>query len=146
MMRYSKLYIDLIVWVGLCVSVTYWAIPWLQPTTPSFMGATTPSITQEKEGMTADALFSGRTTVSVASGNYSLRGVLVSNDARESVAIVSIDNKPAQAIKAGTEIMPGIIMQEIRRDHVLISEQGAVRQLMLPQEKNISGIKPNSSF
>jgi general secretion pathway protein C len=103
------------------------------------VAAPPPSVQAPPRLDAAAALFGGRTTTAVAS-NYQLRGVVASGTAKDSVAIISADGKPPQAIRANMEIEPGVKVQEIHRTYVLLSEGGVSKRVELPQDaKSESG-------
>ena len=81
----------------------------------------------------AAGLFGGRGTVTVAS-NYQLLGVVAAKKDEESVAILSADGKPAQAVRQGKEILPGTSVKEVHATYVLLSEGGVLKRVMLPED------------
>lgn len=121
-----------VLFVVLCVSAAYWALQLFQPP-PRPVAAPPRAAAPEIRPQAAAALFGGRANVAVAS-NYKLHGVIFAGNPRDSVAILSADGKPAQAIRAGSEVVPGVTVKEVHRGHVLLAEGGAVKRVDLPEE------------
>ena len=80
----------------------------------------------------AAGLFGGRSTVAAAS-NFQLKGVVAADDGRDSVAILSANGKPAQAVRQGAEIVPGAVVKEVHRRYVLVSDGGVPKRVELPE-------------
>jgi general secretion pathway protein C len=131
MMKRLPLVVSFVLFVALCASIAYWAMQMFKP--PVRPVAAPPRAVQaEVKPEAAAALFGGGRTVAVAS-NYQLRGVVMSGTGSESVAIISADGKPAQAIRMNTELLPGVTVKEVHRDYVLLSEGGVTKRVELPE-------------
>lgn len=120
-----------LLFIALCASAAYWALQFFQPP-PRPVAAPPRAAAPQIQPQAAAALFGGRANAAVAS-NYQLRGVIYAGNPLDSVAILSTDGKPAQAIRAGTEIVPGVTVKEVHRGYVLIAEGGAVKRVELPE-------------
>jgi general secretion pathway protein C len=70
---------------------------------------------------------------SVAASNYRLTGVVVAQNAAESVAILSAEGQPAQVVRVGKEVQPGTGIKEVHKTYVLLSEGGILKRLTLPE-------------
>jgi len=81
----------------------------------------------------AAGLMGGRSSIAVSS-NYQLKGVVVASDPADSVAILVVDGKTAQAVRANAEISPGVIVKEVNKQFVLVFERGVVKRVDLPIE------------
>jgi general secretion pathway protein C len=80
----------------------------------------------------AAGLFGGHTTV-VAS-NFQLTGVVMANNPAESVAILVANGKKPQAVRTNAEVVPGVTVKEVQRDHVLLSERGVIKRVDMPKD------------
>jgi general secretion pathway protein C len=121
-----------VLFIVLCVSVAYWAMQLFKP--PTRAVAAPPQATQPAPKIDAAAnLFGGRSTIAVAS-NFQLKGVVVSGTSAGSVAILSADGKPAQAVGVNAEVMPGVIVKEVHPRYVLLSEGGVAKRVELPED------------
>jgi len=120
-----------VLFVALCVSLAFWAMQLFKPApraviAPPQVAAAAPDLAA------AGGLFGGSSTVAVAS-NYQLKGVVAAVDGRDSVAIVSANGKPAQAIRQGAEIVPGAVVKEVHKGYVLVAEGGVPKRVELPR-------------
>ncbi|HZW21900.1 type II secretion system protein N [Noviherbaspirillum sp.] len=139
-MRRLPLTVSFLLFVALCASAAYWAMQLFKP--PVRPVAAPPRAAQaEIRADTAATLFGSPKGGTVAASNYQLRGVIFSGSPRSSVAIISADGKPAQAIGVEEEVAPGVTIKEVHRDHVLLSEGGATKRVDLPESaKGLEGI------
>jgi general secretion pathway protein C len=120
-----------VLFVALCVSLAFWAMQLFKPAPRAVIAP--PQVAAAAPDLAAAAgLFGGRSTVAVAS-NYQLKGVVAAVDGRDSVAIVSANGKPAQAIRQGAEIVPGAVVKEVHKGYVLVAEGGVPKRIELPQ-------------
>jgi general secretion pathway protein C len=120
-----------VLFIALCVSAAYWAMQLFQPTRREV--AAPPQTAQPAPKLDAAAnLFGGHTNAAVAS-NYQLKGVVVSSNADDSIAILAANGRPAHAIKANTEVAPGVTLKEINKRYVLLSEGGVIKRVDLPE-------------
>lgn len=116
----------------LCMSLAYWAMQLFKP--PVRNVAAPMSVERADAPLVAAAgLFGGGTSGMVAASNFQLKGVVVAANARESVAIIAADGKPAQAVWINGELQPGVTVKEVHRQYVLLSEGGVIRRVELPK-------------
>lgn len=119
-----------VLFIILCASAAYWALQLFQP--PLRPVAAPPlAAAPEIRPQAAAALFGGASAATAS--NYQLRGVIFAGNPSDSVAILSADGKPAQAIRAGTEIVPGVTVKEVHRGYVLLAENGTSKRVDLPE-------------
>jgi len=60
--------------------------------------------------------------------------VVMAGNPAESVAILVADGKPSQAVRVGRDLLPGVTVKEVGRNHVLLSEDGQEKRVELPAE------------
>lgn len=132
--------VSFLLFIALCASAAYWAMQLFKP--PVRPVAVPPRVAQEEIRPDAAAtLFGSRKGSAAVASNYQLRGVIFSGNPRDSVAIISADGKPPQAIRADREVVPGVTIKEVHRDHVLLSEGGVTKRVDLPESaKGLAGI------
>ncbi|MDO8263756.1 MAG: type II secretion system protein N [Gallionella sp.] len=131
-MKRWPLIASFVLFVALCVSAAYWAIQLLKP--PVRAVAAPPQTAQPAPKLDkAAGLFGGRSSFAVAS-NFQLKGVVVASNPAESVAILSANGKPAQAVRTNEELMPGVTVKEVQRGYVLLLESGVVKRVELPEK------------
>lgn len=138
-MKRLPLIVSFLLFIALCASIAYWALQLFKP--PLRPVAAPPRTAQvDVSPDAAAALFGGRPGKAAVASNYQLRGVIMAGP-HDSVAIISADGKPAQAIRVGTELVPGVSVKEVQRDYVLLSDGGATKRVELPESaKGLPGI------
>lgn len=120
-----------VLFIALCAAIAYWAMLLFKPAVRPV--AAPPQASQPGPGPeAAQGLFGGNASVAVAS-NFQLKGVIVADVARDSVAILSADGKPAQAIASGAEVAPGVTVKEVHAQYVLLSDAGVSKRVELPE-------------
>lgn len=130
-MKRLPVLVSFALFIALCATIAYWVMEYTKP--PLRPIAPPPRAAQSDVTVTSAAqLFGGNRAVAVAA-NYQLRGVVVAGNPEESVAILSADGKPPQAVRAGREILPGTIVKEVAARHVLLSEGGVIKRVDLPE-------------
>lgn len=143
-MKRLPLAASFLLFIALCASAAYWGMQLFKP--PLRPVAAPPRVAQaEVRTEPASALFGGRRGNVAVASNYQLKGVIFSGNPKDSVAIVSADGKPAQAIRVDMEIVPGVTVKEVHREYVLLSENGATKRVELPEEsrgQDSPGISP----
>ncbi len=128
-MKRTPLITSFILFIALCASTAYWAMQFLKPVQRTVV-APPQAVQTEPQFDGAANLFGGRSTALVAS-NIQLKGVVVGSNPNESVAILLVNGKPAQANRINAEILPGIIVKEIYNNYVLLSENGVLKRIDL---------------
>jgi general secretion pathway protein C len=143
-MKRWPIIMSFLLFLGLCMSATYWVMQFIKPEARVVaMPKAQPKSEVDPEA--AMGLFGGHLSVAAAS-NFQLKGVVVSKNEAESVAILAADGKPAEAVRMNAEIVPGVTVKEVHSQYVLLSENGVVKRVELPvaaghSDANI-GIQP----
>ncbi len=127
-----------ILFIALCVSAAYWAMQLFNPPLRA-VAAPQPAAQTAPKLDAAASLLGGHPNAAIAS-NFQLKGVVVAGDPAESVAILSANGKTAQAIRVGREVMPGVTVSEVQRDHVMLSDRGVVKRVDLPPNLMKKGV------
>jgi general secretion pathway protein C len=130
-MRRLPLVASFVLFIALCASIAYWATQLFKPPVRPVAAPRVAKTAVKTDA--AGALFGGRAGKAAVATNYQLRGVIFSGSPHDSVAIISADGKPAQAIRANTEVVPGVKINEVHRDYVLLSEGGVTKRVELPE-------------
>lgn len=131
-MKRWPILLSFLLFVGLCASITFWAMQFMKPVPRPVALPRENANTQQIDPEAALALFGGRAEAVATVSNFQLRGVVVAKQADESVAILSADSKPAEAIKVNTEVTPGVMVKEVHQQYVLLSEGGVTKKVELP--------------
>ena len=117
----------------LCISVAYWGMQLFKPPVRNVI-APVAVMRADAPLVAAAGLLGGGAGGVVAASNFQLKGVVVAANARESVAIIAADGKPAQAIWLNGEVQPGVTVKEVNRQFVLLSDGGVTRRVDLPKD------------
>jgi len=117
--------------IVLCMSIAYWAMQIYN--SPQRSIAAPPQTYLPASLHDAAGMFGGRSSFA-ATSNVQLTGVVVASDPSESVAILAVNDKPAQAFRTNEEFVPGITVKEIHKGYVLLSEGGVVKRVELPAD------------
>lgn len=131
-MKRLPLVASFLLFIALCASLAYWS---MQLFKPPLRPVAAPPRTAQPEVRTeaAATLLGGRGANVAVASNYQLRGIIFSGSPRNSVAILSADGKPPQAVRVDTEVAPGVKVTEVHRDYVLLSEGGTSKRVELPE-------------
>ncbi len=130
-MKRTPLITSFILFIALCVSVAYWAMQFIKPAQRAVVAP--PQASQAEPSLDAAASLFGSSSTLAVDSNIQLKGVVVSSSPDESVAILLANGKPAQSIRTNAEVMPGVVVKEVHRDHVLLSENDTLKRVDLPQ-------------
>lgn len=78
-------------------------------------------------------------------GDLILRGI--SSTRRGGIAIIAVDKGRTVAVNAGDEIAPGIRLERVLPDHVIVNRAGVPQRLELPQRKSthVAPVKPGAA-
>ena len=120
-----------ILFITLCASTAYWAMQFFKPTQRTVTAP--PPIVQSEPQPDAAAMLFGSSSTSAVASNIQLKGVIVSDNPSESVAILLVNGKPAQSIRINAEIVPGIIVKEVHHNYVLLLENAVLKRVELPK-------------
>jgi general secretion pathway protein C len=120
-----------IMFIALCVSAAYWSMQLFNP--PLRAVAAPPQSIQLPSLDAAASLLGGHTTAVVAT-NFQLKGVVMASNPADSVAILVASGKKPQAVRTNAEVVPGVTVKEVQRDHVLLSERGVIKRVELPKD------------
>lgn len=122
----------------LCMSLAYWAMQLFKPPVRNVAAPIRVARADAPLAAAAGLFGGGGMAVAVAS-NYQLKGVVVAGNQSESIAIIATDGKPAQAIRVNAEMQPGVVVREVHRGYVLLSESGMTKRVELPQPTTSMG-------
>ncbi len=129
-MKRWPLIASFVLFVALCASTAYWAMQWLTPRARPVAAPQQETQAAADPGAAA-SLFGGHSIATLAS-NFQLKGVVMASDPDESVAILAVNGKPAQAIRTNTEVIPGVTVKEVHKHHVLLIDSGVIKRVELP--------------
>ena len=124
--------VSFVLFIGLCVSVTFWSMQLFKPAArPVSMPKLQAKLSIDSIAA-AIGLFGGRAAPVAATSNFQLRGIVFAKNPRESVAILVADGKPAQELRVNEEVTPGVVIKEIHPQYVLLQDAGVTKRVELP--------------
>ena len=131
-MKRLPVLVTFVLFIALCASGAYWFLQFWRPPVRA-VAAPVASATNDVSLDAAATLFGGRPAAVGVASNFQLKGVVVAGNGRESVAILSADGKPAQAVGLNTEFQPGVVVKEVHPQYVLLSDSGVIKRVTLPE-------------
>ena len=131
-MKRLPLITSFLLFIALCVSAAYWAMQLYKPAARPV--AAPPRTEQPMPSLDAAANLLGGHSTAVVASNFQLKGVVMASNPAESVAILVANGKKPQAVRANAEVVPGVTVKEVQRDHVLLSEGGVTKRVELPKD------------
>ena len=129
---------DLILSGALCASLAYWGMHFLQPQPRRANAFAQPVEAVMPQTEAAAVLFGGRARDAAGSRTVVLTGVIA--DGAHGVAILAMDGKPPQVVGLGMEAAPGVMVAEVNATYVLLSEDGMIKRLDLPESGSKGGL------
>jgi hypothetical protein len=128
-MKYISQICSTLLFLLWCASLTYWTLFF---TTQSTYKVALSSINEMPKVVLSDAmsLFGG------GSNNESrfplfVRGVILSGESGDSLAIIGPPGAPQRLIRRDAELMPGITLQEIHANYIVVLDHGLRREVLL---------------
>ncbi|MEW7849498.1 hypothetical protein AB2N08_12420 [Massilia aurea] len=120
------LLLSLLALIVLAASSAYWVLQLYKPEQRP-LAAAPMAMQPEPSPEAAATLFGGQPTVAISS--FQLTGV-VSAGANSAVILVA-DGAPPKAVRIGREIAPGVVVAEVHRRYVMLSDGGVMKRVEL---------------
>jgi general secretion pathway protein C len=131
-MKHMSQITSFVLFIALCVSLAYWAMKMFNP--PQRAVAAPPQSAQTGPDLNAAASLLGGHSNAVVDSNFKLTGVVMASNPANSIAILAANGKKSQAVRTNAEVVPGVIVKEVQRDHVLLSQGGVIKRVELPKD------------
>ena len=77
---------------------------------------------------------------------FELQGVFISSDSEQSRALLAEKGKPAHLYKKEDTLPGNAVLEDIRRDHVLLRKAGRLETLSFPEKRTQSGKNKSKDF
>lgn len=143
-MKRLPLFINLCLFAALCAALSFWGLhifkPKIRPiAAPVMTDAFEPAVGQW------GSWFGQAAVAEAAPSNFQLRGVIVAKREKDSAAIIAVDGRPTLIIGVGKELAPGVVLQGVHADHIMVAEAGAPRRIDLPPNVILPGVNPVGS-
>ncbi len=138
-MKRLPLMINILLFALLCMVLSYWGLQIFKPKIRPIQAPVSVESYEPSVGQWGN-MFGQSAVAEAAPSSYQLKGVIVARHPRDSVAIIMVEGKPNFTIGIGKELMPGVKLQEVHSDHVVVSESGNTRRIELPAPAIHGGI------
>lgn len=140
-MKRFPLFCTVLLFIVMCASLSFWGLRMFKP-------AARDVVLPEADAGSGLVLGGwgsvfGASKAAPSGGNFVLKGIILARNPRESVAIVSVNEKPNVAVRVGREISEGVTVKEVSADYVIISDNGAEQRVDLPKNAPRNLITPN---
>lgn len=138
--------LNVLLLVAVAATATYWILQLasrtnMEETVVAVPTADRAARTQAMSVAPVARLF-GSGEVSLVSSNISVVGVIAQGGKDKGVALLSVDNGPAMAFKAGERINDAAALKQVKANGVVIERNGSAIELSLPARQPPSGIEP----
>jgi len=139
--------LNLLLLVAIAMVSTYWVLQFAAPKVPQESLVAVPIAdrsprTQAMNIAPIEGLFGSSVSGAPTASNIVVVGVIAEGGKNEGVALLSVDNQPAMAFKAGQAIDGDVSLQRVTENGVMIEMGGSVREILLPTRQPPSGIDP----
>ncbi|MGY8526600.1 type II secretion system protein N [Paracidovorax citrulli] len=121
-----------VLFVAFCALVTWWVLKISAMNTIPVPQRARVAQTEAVETGAVGTLFGGRPQATVT--NVQLLGVVAALGGGRGAAVVSVDNGPPKALRAGAELGPQLKLVEIRDRAIVIERNGASQVIALPAQ------------
>lgn len=140
-MKRLPLLVNICLFACLCALLAFWGLHLFKP---KIRPVAAPVINAPFEpAMGQWGAWFGQTAVpDAAPSSYQLRGVIVAKLAKDSAAIIAVEGRPNLIIGVGKELSPGVVLQQVQADHIMVLEAGMERRIDLPPVSILPGVNP----
>ena len=130
-MKRLPVVLTFLMFVALCVSLSFWGMYLFKPQARPVAAAVQQGSYEPGTGQWG-AVFGVSQTAQASSSNFQLKGIVLAKREGESLAIVSANGRPAQAVAMNKELSPGVVLKEVHPQYVVIAESGVMHRVELP--------------
>ena len=130
-------FISFVLFIVLSMSIAFWALHFFKPKgRPS---AAPPEAPRQEIPMEAAAgLFGGKLVASTAT-NFLIKAVIASRSGNSGTVVFAIEGDPMKSMGVGGEVVPGVIVKEIHNLYVMVSDNGVLKRVNVPEAKSTPG-------
>lgn len=144
--RFSRSTLNLILLVAIAAVLTYWVLQFSSPSVTDEKVVPVPTADRAARtqimNVTPIARLFGSSGPVVTASNIEVVGVIAQGGKNEGVALLSVDNQPAMAFKAGEKISGETVLSQVNGNGVTLDNGGVRREILLPARQPPSGIEP----
>jgi type II secretory pathway component PulC len=124
--------------IALAVVCAHWFWVFAAPRPVSVAAIAAPDAALAVAAIQRARLFGATPAVSnTVVDNTGLRLNGIYSDTQGGIAVIAMGNDRAVTVRAGSEVKPGILLERIERDHVIIRRNGVEQRVGLPEYKRL---------
>ncbi len=143
--RLSGRTVNLILLIAIAAMLTYWILQFSVPSETEETVVSVPTADRaartEIMNVTPIARLFGSSEPTVTASNIMVVGVIAQGGENEGVALLSVDNQPAMAYRAGEVVSAETILSQVNANGVILDGGGIRREISLPARQPPSGIE-----
>jgi len=126
--------VTIVLAVLLAASVTEWVLTFGARRTPAepvrvLDASNTEVQVQVTDVMPVARLFGASGTT--ASGGIRALGIMAEDGTGRGIAVLGVGDKPAKSYRTGDTVAPGVVLQEVRKNAVVLSRAGVAQELRI---------------
>jgi hypothetical protein len=144
--RFSRKSVNLILLIAIAGVLTYWILQFSGPSETDERVVPVPTADRAARtqimNVTPIARLFGSSGPSVTTSKIVVVGVIAQGGKNEGVALLSVDNQPAMAFRAGETISGETILSQVNGNGVILDSGGVRQEISLPARQPPSGIEP----
>lgn len=126
--------VTIVLAVALVASVTEWVLTFGARRTPAEPVRVLDASSTDVQGQVTDvapvARLFGATGTSEAGGIRAL-GVMAEDGTGRGIAVLGVGDKPARSYRSGDTVAPGVVLEEVKKNSVVISRAGVPQELRI---------------
>ncbi|UCH49327.1 MAG: hypothetical protein JSU95_05955 [Betaproteobacteria bacterium] len=144
--RFSRKTVNLILLIAIAAVLTYWILQFSGPSETDERIVPVPTADRAARtqimSVTPIARLFGSSGPSVTTSNISVVGVIAQGGKDKGVALLSVNDQPAMAFKAGETVSGGTTLSQVTSNGVVLDNGGVRQEISLPARQPPSGIEP----
>ena len=142
----SRTTLNFLLLVGIVAATTFWILQFSSPNQTDGPIVAVPTSDRAARTQVMDvapiaALFGSREVPVASSANVAVVGVIAEGGQGKGVALLSVNDLPAMAFRAGDQVSDQATLREVKANGVVIESGGIAREILLPAREPPSGIE-----
>ena len=126
--------VTIVLAVVLVASVTEWVLTFGARRTPAEPVRVLDASSTDVQGQVTDVMPVARlfgATGTAESGGIRALGVMAEDGTGRGIAVLGVGDKPAKNYRSGDTVAPGVVLQEVKKNSVVISRAGVPQELRI---------------
>ena len=126
--------VTIVLAVLLAASVTEWVLTFGARRTPSEPVRVLEASNTEVQGQVTDVMPVARlfgASGTTESGGIRALGVMAEDGTGRGIAVLGVGDKPAKSYRTGDTVAPGVVLQEVKKNAVVLSRAGVAQELRI---------------